>query len=74
MIVAYYAGFHRLDDLLVLEQHLTLKNARVLSHDEQVLVLGDLVDPHVESFGDSDLVRFLCWLGSWLTGLGTHRE
>jgi hypothetical protein len=32
------------------------------------------VEPHVEAFGDSDLVGLLCWLGSWLTGFGTHRE
>jgi hypothetical protein len=32
------------------------------------------VDPHVEALGDGDLVLLLCWLGSWLTRLGTHRE
>jgi hypothetical protein len=32
------------------------------------------VDPHVEAFGDGDLVGLLCRLGSWLTELGTHRE
>ena len=74
MVVADDAGFHGLDDPLVLEQHLALKDARVLTHDPQVLILGHLVDPHVEAFGDGDLVRFLCWLGSWLTWLGTHRE
>ena len=74
MVVADYAGFHGLDDLLVLEKHLTLKDARVLTHDAQVLVLGDLVDPHVEAFGDGDLVLLLRWLGSWLTRCGTHRE
>jgi hypothetical protein len=74
MVIADYAWFHALDNLLVLEQHLTLKNARVLSHDAQVLVLGYLVDPHVEAFGDRNLVRFLCRLGSLLTWLGTHRE
>jgi len=47
MIVADDAGFHGLDDPLVLEQHLSLKDARVLPHDAQVLVFGDLVDPHV---------------------------
>jgi hypothetical protein len=62
MIVADNARFHGLDDLLILEQHLTLKNARVLSHDTQVLVLGNLVDPHVKAFVDGDLVRFLCRL------------
>ena len=74
VIVPYYAWFHGFDDLLVLEQHLTLKDARVLTHDSKVLVLSDLVDPHVEAFGDGNLVRFLCWLGSWLTWCGTHRE
>ena len=74
MVVADDAGFHGLDDPLVLEQHLALKDARVLSHDAQVLILGHLVDPHVEAFGDGDLVRFLCWLGSRLTWLGSHRE
>ncbi len=74
MIVADNARFHRLDDLLVLEQHLTLKDARILTHDAEVLVLGHLVDPHVEAFGDGDLVGLLCRLGSWLTWLGTHRE
>ena len=74
VIVPYYAWFHGFDDLPVLEQHLTLKDAWVLSHDAKVLVLGYLVDPHVEAFGDSNLVRFLRWLGSWLTWLGSHRE
>ena len=74
MVVADYAWFHGFDDLLVLEQHLSLEDARVLTHDAEVLVLGHLVDPHVEAFGDSDLVRFLCWLGSWLTWIGSHRE
>ncbi len=44
------------------------------AQDAQVLVLVYLVDPHVEAFGDGDLVGLLCWLGSWLTWLGTHRE
>ena len=74
MIVPYYAWLHGFDDLLVLEQHLTLKDAWVLSHDSQVLVLGYLVDPHVEAFGDGNNVRFLYWLGSWLTWIGSHRE
>jgi len=74
MVVVHYTWFHGLDDLPVLEQHLTLKDARVPTHDTQVLVLGYLVDPHVAAFGDSNLVRFLRWLGSWLTWLGTHRE
>ena len=74
MIVAHYSWFYGLDDLLVLKQHLSLKDARVLTHDAKVLVLGYLVDPHLEAFGDSDLVRFLCWLGSWLTWIGSHRE
>ena len=74
MVVADDAWFHGFDDLLVLEQHLSLKDARVLTHDAQVLVLGDLVDPHVEAFGDGDLVGLLCWLGSWLTWIGSHRE
>ena len=74
MIVADYAWFQGLDDLLVLEQHLTLKDARVLPHDAKVLVLGYLVDPHVEAFGDGDLVELLRWFGSWLTWLGSHRE
>ena len=74
MIVADYAWFQGLDDLLVLEQHLTLKDARVLPHDAKVLVLGYLVDPHVEAFGDGNHVRFLYWLGSWLPWCGTHRE
>jgi hypothetical protein len=73
-IIADDAWFHGLDDLLVLKQHLTLKDARVLSHDAQVLVLGHLVDPHVEAFGDGNLVGLLCRLGSWLTWLGSHRE
>ena len=67
VIVPYYAWFQGLDDLLVLEQHLTLKDARVLPHDAKVLVLGYLVDPHVEAFGDGDLVELLRWLGSWFT-------
>lgn len=74
MIVADYAWFQGLDDLLVLEQHLTLKDARVLPHDAKVLVLGYLVDPHVEAFGNGDFVGLLCWLGSWLTWLGSHGE
>jgi len=74
MVIADYAWFHGFDDLLVLEQHLTLKDARVLPHDAKVLVLGYLVDPHVEAFGDGDLVELLRWLGSWLTWLGSHRE
>ena len=74
MVVADDAWFHGFDDLLVLKQHLTLKDARVFTHDTQVLVLGYLVDPHVEAFGDGNLVRFLRWLSSWLTWLGTHRE
>ncbi len=74
MIVAHYAWFHGLDDLLVLKQHLTLKDARVLSHHAQVLILGHLVDPHVEAFGDGDLVLLLCRLGSELTWIGSHRE
>jgi len=74
MIVADYAWFHALNDLLILEQHLTLKDARVLTHDAKVLVLGYLVDPHLEAFGDGNLVRPLCWLGSWLTWIGSHRE
>jgi hypothetical protein len=74
MVIANYAWFQGLDDLLILEQHLTLKYARVLTHDAQVLVLGYLVDPHVEAFGDGYFVGLLCWLGSWLTWLGTHRE
>ena len=79
MIVAHYSWFYGLDDLLVLKQHLTLKDARVLSHNAQVLILGHLVDPHVEAFGDGDLVLLLCWLGSSslgsrLTWLGSHRE
>ena len=64
MVVADDAGFHGLDDPLVLEQHLTLKDARVLTHDARVLILGHLVDPHVQAFGDGDLVLLLCWLGS----------
>ena len=74
MVVADDAGFHGFDDLLVLEQHLSLKDARVLPHDAKVLVLGYLVDPHVEAFGDRNLVRFLCRLGSGLPWGGTHRE
>ncbi len=74
MIVAHYARFDGLEDLLILKQHLTLKDARVLPHDAKVLVLGYLVDPHVEAFGDGDLVEILRWLGSWLTWLGSHRE
>ena len=79
MVVADDAGFHGLDDPLVLEQHLTLKDARVLTHDSQVLVLGHLVDPHAEGFGDGDLLLLLCWLGSSslgsrLTWIGSHRE
>ena len=74
MIVAHYAWFHGFDDLPVLEQHLSLKDARVLTHDAEVLVLGYLVDPHVEAFGDGNLVGLLCWLGSWLTWIGSHRE
>ncbi len=67
MIVADYAGLHGFDDLLVLEQHLSLEDARVLTHDADVLVLCHLVDPHVEAFRDGDLVGLLCRLGSWLT-------
>ena len=74
MIVADFAWFHALNDLLILEQHLTLKDARVLSHDAQVLVLGNLVDTHVKAFGDGDLVRLPCRLGSWLSWIGSHRE
>ena len=74
MVVADDAWFHGFDDLLVLKQHLTLKDARVLAHDAKVLVLGYLVDPHVEALGDGDLVRFLRWLGSWLPWCGTHHE
>jgi hypothetical protein len=32
------------------------------------------VDPHVEALGDGDLVGLICWLGSRLTWLGTHRD
>ena len=67
MVVADDAWFHGFDELLVLEQHLTLKDARVLSHHTKVLVLGYLVDPHVEAFGDGDLVGLLCRLGPWLS-------
>jgi hypothetical protein len=74
VIVPYYAWLHGLDNFLVLEQHLTLKDARVLTHDSKVLVLSDLVDPHVEAFGDGDLVGLLCWLGFELTWIGSHRE
>ncbi len=74
MIVADYGGFHRLDDILVLEQHLTLKDARVLTHDAHVLVLGHLEDPHVEALGVGDLVLRHCWLRSCLTKRGTHCE
>ncbi len=74
MVIADDAWFHGFNDLLVLEQHLTLKDARVLTHDAKVLVLGYLVDPHVVAFGDGNLVGLLCWLGSWLTWLGSHRE
>ena len=51
-----------------------MKDTWVLAHDAQVLVLGNLVDPHVEAFGQSDLVLLLCWLGSWLPWGGSHRE
>ena len=54
---------------LVVEQ-----SCPMTAQDAQVLVLGYLVDPHSEAFGDGDLVLLLCWLGSWLTWLGTHRE
>ena len=59
MIVAHYTWLHGLDDFLVLEQHLAMKDAGVFSHYAQVLVLGNLVDPHVEAFGDRDFVGFL---------------
>ena len=72
--MTHYAWFHGFDELLVLERHLTLKDARVLTHDAEVLVLGQLADTHVEAFGDGDLVGILCWLGSWLTWIGSHRE
>ena len=74
MVVADNARFHGLDGLLILEQHLTLNDARVLAHDAEVLVLGHLVDPHVEAFGDGDLVGLLCWLCSGLTWIGSHRK
>ena len=74
MIVSHNAWLHGLDDLFVFEQHLTLKDARVLTHDSQVMVLSYLVDPHVEAFGNGNFVGLLCWLGSWLTWLGTHRK
>jgi hypothetical protein len=32
------------------------------------------VDPHVEAFGDGDLVGLLCWLCSGLTWIGSHRK
>jgi hypothetical protein len=51
-----------------------LKDARVLTYDVQELVLGYLVNPHVEAFGDGDLVLLLRLLGSWLTQCGTHCE
>jgi len=54
---------------LVVEQ-----SCPMTTQDARVLVLGYLVDPQVVAFGESDLVLLLCWLGSWLTGLGTHRE
>ena len=69
MVVADYAWFQGLDALLVLEQHLTLKDARVLTHDAEVLVLGYLVDPHVEAFGDGDLVGFYAGLAPGSLGL-----
>lgn len=67
MVMADDAWLHGFDDLFVLEQHLTLKDARVLTHDTKVLVLGYLVDPHVEAFGDGNLVGLLCRLGPWLS-------
>ncbi len=74
MIVAHYARFHGLDDLLILKKHLSLEDTRVLPHDSKVLVLSDLVDPQVVALGESDLVLLLCRLGSWLTWIGSHRE
>jgi hypothetical protein len=44
---------------LVVEQ-----SCPMTAQDAQVLVLGYLVDPHSEAFGDGDLVLLLCWLGS----------
>ena len=52
---------------LVVEQ-----SCPMTAQDAQVLVLGYLVDPHSEAFGDGDLVLLLCWLGSWLTWLGSQ--
>lgn len=54
---------------LVVEQ-----SCPMTAQDAQVLVLGYLVDPHAEGFGDGGLVGLLCWLGSELTWIGSHRE
>jgi hypothetical protein len=74
MNVAHYATIHSVDDLFVLEQHLALQGAWVLPHDAQVLVLDDLVDPHLKTLGDGNTFGLLRWFFSWHTWIDSHRE
>ena len=51
-----------------------MKDARVLTHDSKVLVLSNLVDPHVKAFGDGNLVRLFIRPRFGVAWGGTHRE